>query len=101
MERKPHAEFLHRVNLEFAAELGGVKVAHAGSAFESCIEKHPDLELYHTDRRHPSPIGSYLAAAVIYATIFGEPVTSIPYDLSPAPAHGLLEVIANAAAGVI
>lgn len=101
MERKPHAEFLHRVNLEFSAALGGVRVAPAGKAFESCIEKHPELELYHTDRRHPSPIGSYLAAAVIYATIFGEPVTSIPYEISPAPAHGLLEGIANAAAGVI
>ncbi len=93
MGRKPHTKFMHEVNLEFAAALGDVKVALAGYAFENCIAKYPELNLYHSDERHPSPIGSYLAAAVIYATIFGEKVENIPYAISAAPAKGVLEGI--------
>ncbi len=94
MTRKPHTAFMHEVNLEFAAALGGVKVAPAGYAFENCIAKY-EYNLYHSDERHPSPIGSYLAAAVIYATVFGENVEKIPYAIGNAPASGLIEGIAN------
>lgn len=95
MGRKAHTKFMHEVNLEFAAELGGVKVALAGYAFENCIAKYPDYNLYHSDERHPSPIGSYLAAAVIYATVFGENVEKITWAIGNAPASGLIEGIAN------
>ncbi len=94
MTRKPHTKFMHEVNLEFAEALG-VKVALAGYAFENCIAKYPEFNLYHSDERHPSPIGSYLAAAVIYTTVFGEKVEKIPYAISAAPAAGVLEGIAN------
>ena len=94
MTRKPHTKFMHEVNLEFAAALGGVKVAPAGYAFENCIAKY-EFNLYHSDERHPSLIGSYLAAAVIYTTVFGEKADFIPYQISAAPANGVLEGIAN------
>lgn len=94
MGRKPHTAFMHEVNLEFAAALGGVKVAPAGYAFENCIAKY-EYNLYHSDDRHPSPIGSYLAAAVVYATVFGENVEKIPWSIGNAPASGLIEGIAN------
>ena len=94
MTRKPHTAFMHEVNLEFAAALGGVKVAPAGYAFENCIAKY-EFNLYHSDERHPSLIGSYLAAAVIYTTVFGEKADVIPYQISAAPANGVLEGIAN------
>ena len=95
MGRKSHTKFMHEVNLEFAAALGGVKVALVGYAFENCISKYPQFNLYHSDERHPSPIGSYLAAAVIYTTVFGENLERIPYQISAAPAAGVLEGIAN------
>ena len=94
MGRKSHTAFMHGVNLEFAAALG-VKVALAGYAFENCIAKYPEFNLYHSDERHPSPIGSYLAAAVIYTTVFGEKAEIIPYAISSAPAKGIIEGIAN------
>ena len=94
MGRKSHTKFMHEVNLEFAGALGGVKVAPAGYAFENCIAKY-DYNLYDADERHPSPIGSYLAAAVIYATIFEENVEKITYAIGNAPTSGALESIAN------
>ena len=93
MGRKSHTKFMHEVNLEFAAALG-VKVALAGYAFENCMAKYPVFNLYHSDERHPSPIGSYLAATVIYTTIFGKKAEVIPYQISAAPANGVLEGIA-------
>ena len=94
MDRQSHTQFMHEVNLEFASALGGVKVALAGYAIENCIAQH-DYNLYDSDKVHPSPIGSHLAAAVIYATIFGENVDTIPYSIANPPADGDLESIAN------
>lgn len=93
--RKTHTEFMHQVNLEIAEALGGVKVALAGYAFENCIAKYPEIELYDPDLCHPSLSGSWLAAAVIYTAVFGEPVKKIPYEAGPAPAAGILGGIAN------
>jgi hypothetical protein len=45
-------------------------VIPAGLAFAKAIAKRPDLELYQPDKRHPSLIGTYLAAATTYATLY-------------------------------
>ena len=42
----------------------------AGLAF--AISKVPNLELYQPDKRHPSLIGTYLAASTTYAALFGK-----------------------------
>ncbi len=91
IDRKSHTKFMHEVNLGIAAALGGVKVALAGYAFENCIAKYPEFNLYDPDECHPSPIGSYLAAAAIYATAFGENVETIPYAMDNAPGAGVIE----------
>ena len=95
MDRKPHTRFLHEVNLEFADALGGVKVALAGYAFENCIAQYPEINLYHSDEAHPSPVGSYLAAATVYVAMFGQKVKTIPYTIDGAPDAGVLETVSN------
>lgn len=47
----------------------GIKVAPAGTAFASSLNARPALQLYGADG-HPTAYGTYLAACVIYATIF-------------------------------
>lgn len=47
-------------------------VIPAGLAFADALEKKPDLVLYQKDKRHPSLLGTYLAAATIYAAITGK-----------------------------
>jgi uncharacterized protein DUF4886 len=54
------------------------KVAPVGLAWQKVRAAAPGLSLYVTDRSHPSFLGSYLAACVFYATLFGE----TPVDLS-------------------
>ncbi len=45
-------------------------VIPAGLAFARTIEKHPEINLYAPDKRHPSLAGSYLGACTIYASVF-------------------------------
>jgi hypothetical protein len=47
-----------------------VAMAPVGTAFARCVEKYPDMVLNAPDQHHASAKGSYLAALVIYATIF-------------------------------
>ncbi len=54
-------------------------VIPAGLAFAKSMAKDPALELYFTDKRHPSLAGSYLGAATIYAAIFGKSPVGLKY----------------------
>jgi hypothetical protein len=45
-------------------------VVPAGAAFAESIKRRPDLKLYMPDKRHPSMAGSYLASAVVAASVF-------------------------------
>ena len=39
-------------------------------AFAKAIGKRPELEFYQLDKRHPTLIGTYLAASTAYASIY-------------------------------
>jgi hypothetical protein len=45
-------------------------VIPAGLAFARSIEKRPDLDLYAPDKRHPSLLGTYLAASTVFAALY-------------------------------
>jgi len=45
-------------------------VIPAGLAFARALQQRPDLVLHAADKRHPSPAGTYLAAATVYATLY-------------------------------
>ena len=47
------------------------KVVPAGLAFARSIAKRPDLNLYESDKRHPSLMGTYLAASTVLAAVYG------------------------------
>jgi hypothetical protein len=45
-------------------------VIPAGLAFARVLRERPDISLYQPDKRHPNLLGSYLAAATVYAAIY-------------------------------
>lgn len=63
---------------EIATELG-IDVAPVDLAFQLAMEQRPELDLVYRDGIHPSIFGTYLAASVMYATIFGESPSGLPY----------------------
>ena len=62
------------------------KVAPAGLAFARSLQAKPDLTLYTPDG-HPTVEGTYLAACVLYRTIFGLNPVGNPYSQKNIPAE--------------
>jgi hypothetical protein len=57
----------------------GVDVAPVGLAWERAAKQRPDINLFAQDLEHPSIYGTYLATAVVYATVYGTNPTDISY----------------------
>lgn len=61
-------------------------IVPVGPAWQAALKMRPDLKLYANDGIHPSAMGVYLSACVLYASITGEPpldnpvYTSIGFD---------------------
>ena len=66
--------------LSVGNELGAL-VIPVGLAFREAYRRRPDIELHkHFDGSHPTLLGTYLAACVVYATLYQQPAVSIEYD---------------------
>jgi len=60
-----------------AVDVGGVLLP-AGDAWRAAWRREPDLALYSRDQFHPSRLGTYLAALVIYEALTGRSVVGLP-----------------------
>ncbi len=82
---------LARVYTTLAQEIGA-RVAPVGLAWEAALAADPSLALYTEDKSHPTPLGSYLAACVFYATFFGESPVGLPAKLTTTGGETLVEI---------
>jgi len=71
-------EQIAQAHRDLGKELG-VPVAPVGLAFGRALKARPDLAMLGHDREHETIHGTYLAACVIYATVFGESPTGLKY----------------------
>jgi hypothetical protein len=70
-----HAPETQKAITDAYASIGrelGALVAPVGVAWEQFLRKHDAPILHDKDRSHPTAAGSYLAACVIYAVLFGK-----------------------------
>lgn len=59
----------------------GVLIIPVGLAFDEAYNRDPAIKLHNAqDHSHPSLLGSYLAAATVYATIYGKSPVGNAYD---------------------
>lgn len=56
----------------YVANQVGLAISPVGWTWKKVRQEHPDIELFGSDNAHPSYNGSYLTAAVHYASIFKE-----------------------------
>ncbi|MEM7276844.1 MAG: DUF4886 domain-containing protein [Pseudomonadota bacterium] len=84
---KPHKKYDPKmIELIEPAYVDAAKAIEAfvipvGLAFERAYAQRPDLDLHKTfDGSHPSLLGTYLAACVVYATVYERPAVNITYD---------------------
>ena len=54
-------------------------------AWKKVRETHPFIELYNADESHPSPEGTYLAAAVFYSTLYRQASNTATYTAALNP----------------
>lgn len=68
-----------RERLESLEPESQVELAPVGQAFSHCVKRYPEIDLFDAEKYHASTEGSYLAALVIYATIFqDQPLGATP-----------------------
>ena len=59
----------------------GSLVIPVGLAFEEAYRRKPDIKLHKSfDGSHPDLIGTYLAASVVFASLYGQLAVGNPYD---------------------
>lgn len=70
-----------------------IPVVPVGLAFTLALRDIPGMVLHVADGKHPTLAGTYLAAAVFYAALYGESPAALDYDagLDPATARQLRE----------
>ena len=84
---KPHKKFapgmikdIAQLYISAANDVGAL-VIPVGLAFEEAYRLRPDIKLHkHYDGSHPDLIGTYLAACVVYASLYGMSPVGNPYD---------------------
>ena len=52
-------------------ESDNIQIVPVGTAFRLFQKKHPNISLFTSDNKHPSPVGVYLAACVFLKTLTG------------------------------
>jgi hypothetical protein len=85
---------LVRASSEAAANSveGGVFIP-AGEAWRAALEEDPAIPLYGADGYHPAPLGTYLAALVIYEKVTGHDARLLPATVR---VGGAMVVVAEA-----
>ena len=68
-----------------AGNANNALVIPAGLAFARVVKERPELVLYQADKRHPTAIGTYLAAATVFAALSGRSPEVNTYDGDLAP----------------
>ena len=77
-DRPEMTPVLRSVYTALGAELG-VMVVPVGLAFADALEAIPGVVLHHPDKVHPSLEGTYLAACVFFAALYGKSPEGIAY----------------------
>lgn len=83
----PAQEVLTHAYARLAREQKGV-LSPVGLAWQRVRRERPGLELYVEDGHHPAPAGTYLAACVLYTSLFHQPCLGAPGTLTGAPWTG-------------
>jgi len=78
LQNKPEDQAaISKAYLDLAAELKS-QIAPVGNAWEAALNADKKLVLHTGDKKHPTATGTYLAACVFYATIYGKSPEGLP-----------------------
>jgi len=90
---------LLRLRYTIMAETNNAILAPAGALWHYLISNNPSMELYSSDKSHPSVAGTYATACAFYSVLFRKDPTAITFTSSVGIADA--EIIRNAAKMVV
>ena len=79
--QRPYAFATVAASYRNAALASNSELYRAGTAWKAAWRRNPKLRLWGPDGFHPSPLGSYLAAAVVYGGLTKNLPTRLPTSL--------------------
>jgi hypothetical protein len=71
---------LSKAYFDLGKELGA-KVIPVGDAWSLALKGDPKLVMHHADKSHPNKAGTYLAACVFYAAVYGKSPEGLPGEI--------------------
>lgn len=79
-------------NYEWMSNDFNLMIAPVGVAWSEIRKNHPDINLYVSDEKHPSIIGSYLSASIFFTTILRKSPVGNPIQIDiPSKIKGTIE----------
>lgn len=63
-----------------AGKENNVKVIPVGIGFENAYKENPNIQLHNLDGTHPSLLGTYLAACIVYGVLYDDSPVGIDYN---------------------
>jgi hypothetical protein len=80
-EKDPQKQKIITKKYQELAQSTGAIILPVGIAWETAKKLHPDIELYNADGSHPSTLGTYLTACVIFGVLTNSPSLGLPHRL--------------------
>ena len=87
-EKTPETQSKLTQSYETVARKTGATVAPVGIAWAVVRSRRPELSLFSPDGSHPSTLGSYLAACVLFSTLTNDSCLGLPNQLSAKDENG-------------
>src|SRR4249920_516704 len=72
LQNKPEDQTAISKAYEALSKERKAQLAPVGDAWQTALRTNKKLTLHEKDKKHPNATGTYLAACVFYATIYGE-----------------------------
>ena len=81
-DKRYEANMINKISSLYinAAKENNVKVIPVGIGFENAYKENPNIQLHNLDGTHPSLLGTYLAACIVYGVLYDDSPVGIDYN---------------------
>ena len=81
-DKRYEANMINKISSMYinAGKENNVKVIPVGIGFENAYKENPNIKLHNLDGTHPSLLGTYLAACIVYGVLYDDSPVGIDYN---------------------
>ena len=81
-DKRYEANMINKISSMYinAGKENNAKVIPVGIGFENAYKENPNIQLHNLDGTHPSLLGTYLAACIVYGVLYDDSPVGIDYN---------------------